>query len=170
MKESDIDSIVDYWLGSPDDYMRGMGVDLELLPDRNEFGQMLINQLNLPLEEKQSFALIMVKNGKAIGHTNVNPFEFGKEGYMHLHIWNVTDRRQGVGRVLLPIALKVYFEDLQLKKLWCQPYAENHSPEKILRSIGFQWVKRFRTKPGSICFDQEVNLWGLDREDWLKAN
>lgn len=164
LTEEDIPLIADYWLISPDEHLISMGVDLDKLPSRAGFTQMLQSQLALPVEKRQSYALIWEVDGESIGHTNVNQIEFGVEAHMHLHIWKVEFRRKGIGAELVRQALPLFFERLQLQKLICEPYAENPGPNRTLEKVGFSFVKKHRTIPGSINFEQEVNRWELTRE------
>jgi hypothetical protein len=49
---------------------------------------MLTDQLKLPLNLRQSHCTIWQKDNQAIiGHCNVNKLVFGREAYMHLHLW-----------------------------------------------------------------------------------
>ncbi|MUV02499.1 hypothetical protein GN157_02150 [Flavobacterium rakeshii] len=55
-----------------------------------------------------------------------------------------------------------YFNNLKLKKLYCQPNAFNPSPNKTLEKAGFRFVKEYITTPGSITFEQAVKLWEIN--------
>jgi len=66
------------------------------------------------------------------------------------------------------MTLPWFFERLELWRIRCEPYAANPAPNKILAKTGFQFVKTWRTKPGWLNFEQEVNLWDLTREQWKK--
>jgi RimJ/RimL family protein N-acetyltransferase len=46
--------------------------------------------------------------------------------------------------------------------LFCEPFADNPAPNKVLPKLGFKFVKRYWTVPGQICPEQEVNLYVLD--------
>lgn len=163
LEAKDINLIADYWLLSDPEFMVGMGVDLDKLPSREGLSNMLRQQLETPIEQKMAYALIWELNGKAVGHSNVNGIEFGKQATMHLHLWNSAVRRKGMGTELLKMSLPFYFNDLQLKTLWCEPYALNPAPNKTLEKVGFTFVKRYTTVPGSLNFEQEVNQWRMDK-------
>src|SRR4029077_17451382 len=97
MEESDIGLITQYWLGSDSDFMKGMGVDVSKIPKKEEWGKMLEKQLSQPYHEKDSYCMIWLVDNKPVGHSNVNKIIFGQEAYMHLHIWNNTTRKKGIG-------------------------------------------------------------------------
>ena len=165
LETGDIKLIADYWLLSSDEYLIGMGVDLNKLPERSDFEDMLRFQINTPLAQKPSYALIWVVNNTPIGHCNVNAIKYAESAYMHLHIWVPKQRHQGLGTKLVKASLKIFFHDLKLKTIYCEPYALNPAPNKALKKIGFNFIKKHTTVPGSLNFEQPVNLWSIREEE-----
>lgn len=163
LDEKDIEPLTNYWLNSAPDYMRGMGVDLAKMPSREQWQQMLGTQISQDYPEKQSYGLIWLLDGQPIGHSNVNKIVFGEEAYMHLHIWYPEYRKGGHGPAFLEMAIPLFFENLRLKRLYCEPYALNPAPNRTLPKLGFTFVKSYVTTPGWINFEQEVNLWVLEK-------
>ncbi len=170
IKLKDIDLIANYWLNSDPDFLVQMGVDLNKLPTRTELKKMLTEQIENSITDKKSYALIWELDGKQIGHTNVNGIEYGKEATMHLHLWNSTNRKKGIGTKLIKKSIPYYFEKLKIEKLICEPYALNPAPNKILKKVGFEFIKKYRTIPGSLNFEQEVNRWELSKNTYEKKN
>ena len=162
----DIDLIADYWLESESDFLIGMGVDLNKLPTRSGLQKMLTEQINTSLTNKKSFALIWELDGKPIGHSNINGIEFGKQATMHLHLWKSKNRKQGIGTELIRKSIPFYFENFKIEKIICEPYALNPAPNKTLEKIGFEFIKKYRTIPGSLNFEQDVNRWELTKEQF----
>ena len=162
----DINLIADYWLKSDSDFLVKMGVDLNKLPTRKGLSLMLTEQINTPITDKKSYALIWELNGKQIGHSNVNGIEYGKQATMHLHLWKSINRKKGVGTELVRKSLPYYFGRLEIEKLICEPYALNPVPNKTLEKVGFEFIKKHRTIPGSLNFEQDVNRWELTREKY----
>ncbi len=159
----DIDAITNYWLSADADYLRGMGAEKTKLPSREQWHQMLSAQLAQGYPEKQAYAIIWELEGQAIGHSNVNKIVFGEEAYMHLHIWQPAHRKGGLGLAFLEMTIPLFFKNMQLKRLYCEPYAHNHAPNRILPKLGFSLLKNYVTTPGWINFEQEVNLWVLEK-------
>jgi RimJ/RimL family protein N-acetyltransferase len=164
--EKDISLIADYWLKSDDDFLINMGVDLNKLPSRSFFTNMLKKQLETPIKEKKSYAIIWELDGIPIGHTNVNDLVFGQQATMHLHLWQANNRQKGIGSTLVAKSLPFYFEKLQLNELFCEPYALNPAPNKTLQKLGFEMLKTYRTIPGGINYEQEVNRWVMTKEKY----
>ena len=166
LQQSDIQHIVDYWLQADDDFLIGMGVDLTKLPKRKELTEMLSGQLEKAYPEKQSYCIIWLVDGVPTGHSNINKINFGEEAFMHLHLWKSGWRKQGMGVQLIKMTLPYFFKNYKLKNLFCEPYALNPAPNKTLGKVGFTFVKKYKTIPGSLNFEQEVNRWMMSRKDF----
>jgi RimJ/RimL family protein N-acetyltransferase len=163
IERDDISLIADYWLESDPEFMKGMGVDLAKLPSRENLTDMLSEQLSQSYDEKKSYCLIWLIDNKPAGHSNVNKINYGEEAYMHLHFWNTTSRKKGYGTELVKLSLPLFFKNLRLKKICCEPYALNPAPNKTLEKAGFKFIKKHRTIPGYLNFEQEVNLWEISK-------
>jgi len=161
MNGGDIDAIADYWLHSDPDFLVSMGVDLDKVPPRADFIEMLQGQLQKPTAEKQSYCLIWEIDGESAGHCNINNITFGKEASMHLHLWRPHLRQKGIGLKLLGMSLPYFFSSMQLKNLVCEPRAENMAPNKALEKLGFTYIRSYLTVPGSINYEQVVKRWEL---------
>ena len=162
-KENDIEIIADYFITASTDYLEGMGVDKNKFPKRDEYIVKLQHELTKPYSEKELYYIVWEQNGKAVGHSNVNNIIFGEVATMHLHVWNPQLRQNGLGTQFLKKTIPLYFKNLELKKLICQPYAKNISPNKTLQKVGFNFVKNYKTVPGPINFYQEVNLYEIHK-------
>lgn len=53
---------------------------------------------------------------------------------------------------------------MELKNIYCEPYAQNPAPNKTLAKAGFLFVKKYTTIPGYLNFEQEVNQWLMTQE------
>lgn len=168
LNHSDISLLVDYWLKSSPEHLVGMGVDLAKLPSLQGLRKMLETQLETPLKERQSYALIWELDAQAIGHSNINQITFGQRASMHLHLWQSNHRKAGLGAQLVKLSLPFYFEKFELEALFCEPYALNPAPNKTLQKLGFEFIKKYKTIPGSINFEQEVNQWKLSKNKFNK--
>lgn len=166
IQEKDIELISQYWQNADEAFLKGMGADKNKLPSPAEFTEMMLAQIVAPIAEKKSYCIIWEFDGKAVGHSNVNKIIFGEEAYMHLHLWNADLRKQGLGFQFIKMAIPYFFEKLELKKLYCEPYALNPAPNKTMQKIGFEFVRSYITIPGYINFEQEVNLWELTLENF----
>jgi RimJ/RimL family protein N-acetyltransferase len=170
MTISDVDLIVDYFLWSDNDYLKSLGVDIHKLPAKKEWGELILKELQRPLEAKKLYYVIWEIDGKPVGHSHVNEIIFGGEAYMHLHLWRRGNRQKGNGSFFVKQSIAHYFEQLKLKTLFCQPYALNPAPNKTLESVGFRLIKNYETIPSWINFRQSVNLWELTYAEFCRQN
>jgi len=165
IQHKDINALANYWLNSSDEHLIKMGVDLSKLPNKEDLIAMLNSQLDTPIENKKSFALIWLLHEKAIGHCNVNQIEYNKQAYMHLHLWEQQTRHKGLGTQLVKLSIPLFFKALHLHQLFCEPYALNPSPNKTLERIGFSFVKEHVCIPGYLNFEQPVKRWVFNKDD-----
>lgn len=86
---------------------------------------------------------------------------------MHLHFWNPENRGKGNGEYFIRECIPHYFKNFDLQNIFCEPYAFNPAPNRILAKIGFKLEKSYETIPGWINFHQVVNRWVLSQEKWL---
>lgn len=154
----DIHYIADYWEACSADYLRGMGVEVSKMPSRQVFETMLHDETKLSYSKKSVYALIWEIEGIPCGHTNINQITFGEKATMHLHLWQSNQRKRGAGSALVKKSLPFYFKNFDLKILRCEPYTLNPAPNRVLKKVGFAFIRKYRTIPGPINFEQEVNL------------
>ena len=167
---ADIDPITDYWFAADRDFLQAMGADIDKLPTREQWKAMLAKQIGQDYPEKKSYCLIWLVDGEPVGHSNVNQISFGHEAHMHLHIWHANGRAKGYGAKLVKLGLPYFFENLQLQKIICEPYALNPAPNKTLAKVGFRFIREYITTPGFINFEQPVTRWEITREQWKVEN
>ncbi len=166
LQKEDIELITQYWLSADKAFLEGMGADIEKIPDHDYWVSMLSQQLELSYEEKKSYATIWLADGIPVGHCNINKIVFGEAAYMHLHLWNNTTRQKGMGVELVKMSLPYFFENCELKTLYCEPYALNAAPNKTLAKVGFTFIKEFISTPGFLNFEQPVKLWEMSYEQY----
>ena len=85
----------------------------------------------------------------------------GRRAYFHLHLWRPHLRKAGLGTEFSRRSVQFYFERFRLKRLFSEPFAENLAPNKVLPRLGFKFIQRYRTVPGAINGEQEVNRYML---------
>jgi [ribosomal protein S5]-alanine N-acetyltransferase len=155
--------MLDYFYNADDPFLRGMGVDRLKLPERHKWFDALLADHDKPDEERDRFYLVWIFRGKRVGHSSINKIVPGSEAFIHLHLWNSQLRRAGLGTEFVRRSAKFYFERFNLKKLICEPWAGNPAPNRVLEKLGFTFVKRYRTIPGVINYEQDVNRYELRR-------
>ncbi len=158
---NDIGKVVDYFVNSDVEFLKGMGADKNKFLKREEWVEKLKVEFKKPYTQKKIYYIIWLMDNQPIGHSNVNSIEFGESAIMHLHLWKSDKRKNGLGLEFLKLTIPYYFEHLKLEKLICEPYLENVAPNKTLEKLGFELVRTYDTIPGWINFRQTVNRFEL---------
>jgi len=159
MNVEDIQLVVDYFFSASTSFLEGMGADKRKLPDRDKWIAILKEEFFKEPACKNVYYVIWQIDGNPIGHSNINHIKYKQEAYMHLHIWDTTKRQKGIGLWFLNQTIPLYFKNFKLKELFCEPYSLNPAPNKILKKLGFEFVKQYDTIPGAINFHQTVNQY-----------
>jgi RimJ/RimL family protein N-acetyltransferase len=170
IQNNDIPLITAYWLAAKTVYLQGMGVDVEKMPTQEQWFNILSEPLRQEYKKKKSYCTIWEMDGNPIGHCNINKIIFGQEAFMHLHLWYPDKRTKGAGVQLIKKSLPYFFNNLQLKTLYCEPYALNPAPNKALAKAGFEFVKEYITTPGYLNFEQRVCLWQMTKEQFTEKS
>jgi RimJ/RimL family protein N-acetyltransferase len=157
------DLMLDYFYKANDPFLRGMGVDRSKLPQRDKGLDALLADHEKPDKKRDRFYLVWIFRGRRVGHSSINKIVPGTEAFIHLHLWNSQSRRIGLGTEFVRRSANFYFERFNLKKLVCEPWAENLAPNRVLEKLGFAFVRRYRTIPGAIAYEQDVNRYELKR-------
>jgi RimJ/RimL family protein N-acetyltransferase len=159
---ADYERVVDYFLNAGEPFLTGMGVDPKKLPQRAAWRERLLPDLTRPYEQKRTFYLGWDYRGRRVGHCNLNALVYGDHAYVHLHLWDPGARGAGLGTEFLRRSIAVFFARFALQHLYCEPYAANPAPNRVLARAGFRFVKRYRTTPGLINSEQDVNRYVMD--------
>ena len=86
---------------------------------------------------------------------------------MHLHMWEQVDRQAGAGTFFVTLSIAKYFEVFNLKRIICEPNADNPAPNRVLEKVGFTFVKNHDKNPGFINYFQTLSRWELKLEDFV---
>jgi RimJ/RimL family protein N-acetyltransferase len=162
--EADYGHMIDYFLQADKTFLISMGVDPRKLPDKKEWLERLLPDLERSDYEKQTYFLSWLYSGRNIGHSNVNKIKYGNEAYLHLHIWVPKYRKVGMGIEFLRESANTFIRKFALQSLYCEPNADNAAPNRILSKLGFRFIKRYRTVPALINFAQDVNRYVIQHE------
>lgn len=155
--------IIDYFLNATPEFLNSLGVDPAKLPPRAEWQARYDHEFTLPVEQRKRFAVLWTLGEAPLGFSIADNIAFGRQAFMHLHIFDPVRRRQGHGVALLRQTADIYFEMLRIQELYCEPYAFNAAPNRTLQKAGFRYVMTHETVPGPINFRQPVNRWVLAR-------
>jgi len=136
MTKNDIGLVIDYFLDAAPEFLRDIGVDNHKLPRREDWYKIISGDFEQPPESKKLYYVIWQIDDVPVGHSHINNISFGREAFMHIHLWHPQSRRKGDGSYFIKQSLVYYFQKFKLQKLFCQPYALNPAPNKALHSAG----------------------------------
>ena len=106
--------VADYWSNASDSYLLALGVDKSKMPARTVWVEALTAQCAQSLSRRHNFYLGWERDGDLVGHSNVSPFEYGKSGMIHMHIWDEVNRGQGIAKICLAETMKMFFDILAM--------------------------------------------------------
>ena len=163
LSREEYELMLDYFYKADDSFLRGMGVDRLKLPNRDEWLDALLVDHERPDDERERFYLLWIFAGEKVGHSSINKIVCGTQSFIHLHLWKAQLRRAGLGTEFVRRSANFYFERFNLQKVVCEPLADNPAPNRVLEKLGFTFVSRYRTTPGVIAYEQDVNRYELTR-------
>ena len=159
----DYERMIDYFLTADDALLQGMGVDPHKLPQREAWLESAMLDHERMDAQKERAYLAWIYDSTPVGHSSINRIKVGEEAFIHLHLWVAGLRQAGLGTRYFKASAAEFMRVFQLKRLYCEPYAENRGPNRVLFKSGFRFIKRYRTIPGVINFEQDVNQYLLER-------
>jgi RimJ/RimL family protein N-acetyltransferase len=158
----DYERMVDYFLTADDALLEGMGVDRRKLPERETWLEsVMLDHMRSDAEKERAY-LAWVYKRAPIGHSSINRITVGEEAFIHLHLWDSGLRKTGLGTQYFKASAAEFMRIFGLRRLYCEPYADNPAPNRVLVKSGFRFVKRYRTVPGAINYEQDVNQYMLE--------
>jgi RimJ/RimL family protein N-acetyltransferase len=162
MKLDEVGVVIDYFYNSTPEHLETMGVDPTRLLPRAKWREYYTSEYGKPIEQRETFMVIWKAGRSPIGFSTVNKVVYGDSAFMHLHVLEPEHRQAGIGAACVRKSVAVYFETLKLQRLFCEPNAFNVAPNRTLQSVGFKYVKTYKTVPGPLNFHQAVTRWVLE--------
>lgn len=166
MELEEVGVIVDYFHRSSLEHLEMMGVDPTKLPEPAKWRQRYADEYNKPAKDRKTFLVIWKSGDAPIGFSTTDKIIYGEEAYMHLHILRPEHRNRGSGAFCVKESAKIYFDALELERLYCQPNAFNVAANRALQRAGFKYLKTFRTVPGPLNYHQAVTRWVLEKDQF----
>jgi len=160
----DFDGFINYWLGLSQVEIERLGVAIDRLPSAAQMRSDLEAMLASPGAGMRSFVLAWCINGEAIGHSSLKDIVPAESGSIHLHIWRADLRGKGHGGHLFCLAAVDFYERFQLKRIICEPKADNPSPNRLLQGIGFPLISTRVGRSSELSTICKLNRYDVVRE------
>ncbi len=158
----DYERMIDYFFGADDTQLLAMGVDRKKFPTRDVWLESVLLDHQRSNSLKDRSYLAWEHEGTPVGHSSINKIKVGEEAYIHLHLWVESLRKGGLGTQYFQASIAEFTCVFRLRRIYCEPYAENPGPNHVLLKSGFRFIKRYRTVPGAHTFEQDVNRYVLE--------
>jgi RimJ/RimL family protein N-acetyltransferase len=162
MKLQEAGIVADYFHEATPEHLEMLGVDPTRVPEREKILQRYADECSRPRESRRQFIVIWILDDVPVGFSRADRIVFGREAYMHLHIFRPEHRKSGYGAECVKETVKIYFEQLDLQRIFCEPNAFNVAPNRTLQRAGFKYLKTHMTVPGPLNYHQAVTRWVLE--------
>lgn len=162
MTLADVEIRINYFHDASDDHLHVMGVDRSLLPSREDWYAFHEQDWAHSIRDRTTYSLLWQLDEQTVGFSSLTNITFGKEAFLHLHILNPSQRQGGLGAEFVRRSAKIYFEVLELERLFSEPNAFNTAPNRTLQRARFHYLFTYETTPSPINFPQVVTRWVLE--------
>jgi RimJ/RimL family protein N-acetyltransferase len=160
----DFDDFINYWLELSQVEIERLGVAIDRLPSATQMRSDLEAMLAAPPDSARSFVLAWCINGEAIGHSSLKDIVPAEFGSIHLHMWRADLRGKGHGSYLFCLAAVDFYERFHLKRIICEPKADNPSPNRLLQKMGFPLISTRIGRSSELSAICKLNCYEIVRE------
>jgi RimJ/RimL family protein N-acetyltransferase len=163
MELAEVELRIAYFHEASDEHLRSLGVDRALLPSRQAWRESYEVDYARPIQHRDNYSVVWELDDEIVGFSSTDQITFGEQAFMHLHILESGHRRSGMGTQFARLSAAIYFQVLELQRLYCQPNAFNVAPNRTLQRAGFRYVfTNDRVAPSSINFPEPITRWVLE--------
>ena len=117
-----------------------------------------------PLDRIRSFVLAWCAEGKAIGHSSLKDIMAGTFGIIHLHMWRADLPGKGYRPRLFCLSALDFYRRFNLKRIICEPKADNPIANRMLKKIGFPLVLTHVAASSELSVVCELNRYEILRD------
>jgi RimJ/RimL family protein N-acetyltransferase len=160
----DLDGYIAYFTRSSEADAERMGLAIDRVPCAARLRSNLEAMIAAPLDRFRSFVLAWCVDGKAIGHSSLKDIVPGDFGSIHLHMWRADLRGKGYGPRLFCLSALDFYERFSLKRMICEPKADNPMPNRMLKKIGFPLVLTHVAASSELSVVCELNRYEILRD------
>jgi len=166
MELAEAQLVIDYFHTATPEHLELLGVDPTRLPEPDRWMDTYAADYSKPIQDREFILVVWEMNGEQVGFSTADKIRFGQEAFMHLHIVDPLHRGRGTGVRCVQETVRMYFDLLQLERLFCEPNAFNVAPSRALQRAGFRYVKTHMTVPGRLNYHQPVTRWVIESPRW----
>ena len=160
----DLDSYIAYFTRPSKADAERMGLAIDRVPSPTRLRSDLEAMIAAPLDQLRSFVLTWCVDDKAVGHSSLKDIVPGHSGSIHLHMWRADLRGKGYGPRLFCLSALDFYERFNLKRIICEPKADNPMANRMLKKIGFPLVLTHIAASSELSVVCELNRYEILRD------
>jgi RimJ/RimL family protein N-acetyltransferase len=160
----DFDGFIAYFTCASQADAERMGLAIDRVPSAARMRSDLEAMIATPVDRLRSFVLAWCIDGKTIGHSSLKDIVSGDFGSIHLHMWRADLRGRGYGPRLFCLSALDFYERFNLKRIICEPKADNPMANRMLQRIGFPLVLTHVAAGSELAVVCELNRYEILRD------
>jgi RimJ/RimL family protein N-acetyltransferase len=164
LASEDFDGFIAYFTRASQADAERMGLAIDKVPSPAQLRSDLEAMIATPFDRLRSFVLAWCIDGKTIGHSSLKDIVPGESGRIHLHMWRADLRGRGYGPLLFCLSALDFYERFNLKRIICEPKADNPMANRMLQRIGFPLVLTHVAAGSELAFVCELNRYEILRD------
>ena len=164
LAREDFDGFIAYFTRASQADAERMGLAIDKVPSPTQLRSDLEAMIATPVDRLRSFVLAWCLDDKTIGHSSLKDIVPGEFGSMHLHMWRADLRGRGFGPRLFCLSVLDFYERFSLKRIICEPKADNPIPNRVLQKIGFPLIFTRVGASSELAFICELNRYDILRD------
>ena len=164
LASEDFDGYIAYFTRATKADAERMGLAIDRVPSAARMRSDLEVMMATPLDQLRTFVLAWYLNGETIGHSSLKDIVPGEFGSIHLHMWRADLRGKGYGPRLFCLSALDFYERFNLKRIICEPKADNPMANRMLKKIGFPLVLTHVAAGSELGVVCELNRYEIWRE------
>ena len=164
LASEDLDGYIAYFTRISRADAERMGLAIDRVPSASRMRADLEAMIATPVDRLRSFILAWCVDGKTVGHSSLKdivPCEFGS---IHLHMWRADLRGRGYGPRLFCLSTLDFYQRFNLKRIICEPKADNPMANRMLTKIGFPRVLTHVAAGSELGVVCELNRYEILRD------
>ena len=164
LAREDFDGYIAYFTRPSTADAERMGLAIDRVPSAAQLRFDLEAMIATPVDRLRSFVLAWSVGGKTIGHSSLKDIVPGEFGSIHLHMWRGELRGKGYGPRLFCLSARDFYERFNLKRIICEPKADNPMANRMLKKIGFPLVLTHVAASSELSVVCELNRYEILRD------
>jgi RimJ/RimL family protein N-acetyltransferase len=164
LAREDFDGFIAYFTRASKADAERMGLAIDKVPSPVQLRSDLEAMMATPIDRLRSFVLAWCLDDKTIGHSSLKDIVPGVVGSMHLHMWRSDLRGKGYGPRLFCLSALDFYQRFNLKRIICEPKADNPMANRMLQKIGFPLILTHVAAGSELSVVCELNRYEILRD------